>query len=592
MTRHDLMTLANWKTTTKFVLQGVAISLAYVFLATVGRTPIFSDGIVSVFWLPAALSTFCAWKFGHSAVLGVALGQAGASYLIGHDPWMFLVFASAGNAAGTGLLVWALHRPNFREGFLHKQKLATRFILIVAAADLVNAGFGTLAVLSGTQGQHSFSLLASMPAGKVLSIAWPWWSGDVASVLMMTPWMIQVSCPRSHPAWPFRRLDWIVILVSLSITGGIFLTHGERIPQSMVFLIMPPLLWLAIGGNNRSTTLILLLTVLIASVTTVRGLGPFGIADRPSGLLQLQLFTILLSVTILVVASGASERDQLIRDLAQETKLLEGRVAERTFELANNNQTLAAQNENLKRLTEEKNLFMGIAAHDLRSPLACMTLQLDILQDETDLHKIRLGMQKTQAGAIRMADLITSMLDIAAIEAGKRSPRPVALDLAVILFQVANAYRPAAEAKGIQLNLRIPDPVPDLFADDTMVREVLENLVSNAIKFTPACLPSAEVSIEVEHEIGWTYLNIQDQGPGFSKEDLNVIFKPFSRLSARPTGGESSTGLGLFIIKQLVASMGGEIRLSSLPGCGARFTIKLPSTVSFFEFLCLQEQSS
>jgi signal transduction histidine kinase len=146
------------------------------------------------------------------------------------------------------------------------------------------------------------------------------------------------------------------------------------------------------------------------------------------------------------------------------------------------------------------------------------------------------------------------------------------VDATELLATVLEEQGPRAAAKGQRLELGVgPDTLPFL-ADAMHLKEVVDNLVSNAIKFTPPGPPERHIQVRVGR--GW--LEVQDQGPGFLPEEIAHAFGRFERLSARPTGGETSTGLGLSIVHALVEAMGGTIRLSSEPGQGATFHISLP----------------
>jgi two-component system sensor histidine kinase/response regulator len=133
-----------------------------------------------------------------------------------------------------------------------------------------------------------------------------------------------------------------------------------------------------------------------------------------------------------------------------------------------------------------------------------------------------------------------------------------------------------ARAKAIRIELEVPGEGLPALADATHLREILENLISNAIKFTPPGPPERHLWIRARREATMAILEVQDQGPGFTDQDKLKAFESFARLSARPTGGEDSTGLGLSIVKRLVEAMGGTVVLASVAGEGATFRIELP----------------
>lgn len=238
-------------------------------------------------------------------------------------------------------------------------------------------------------------------------------------------------------------------------------------------------------------------------------------------------------------------------------------------------QTLAE----LQALNAKKNEFLGMAAHDLRGPLgligawAAMTMrqiQAGTLQPEKGVRD--LGRIVTQAE--QMNRLVSELLDISAIESGKVQIRPRAEDLRGLLAECEHLFGRIAADKGITLTVLPGDGPASVQADRDRVLEVLSNLISNAIKFTP---PGGEVRVSCEPGPDGFITHVEDTGPGLSDDDLKAVFRRFGKLSARPTGGEPSTGLGLAIVKKLVDLHGGRVWATSRLGHGARFSFSLPA---------------
>jgi two-component system sensor histidine kinase/response regulator len=128
--------------------------------------------------------------------------------------------------------------------------------------------------------------------------------------------------------------------------------------------------------------------------------------------------------------------------------------------------------------------------------------------------------------------------------------------------------------KGLQVKLGLPPASVWIDSDKTVLSRILDNLISNAIKFSP---PDKKISIELMETQSSIDMIIQDEGPGFSEEDQKYVYQRFKKLSAQPTGGEPSTGLGLAIVKHLVTQLNGSITLISKAGEGAKFIVALPT---------------
>jgi signal transduction histidine kinase len=231
---------------------------------------------------------------------------------------------------------------------------------------------------------------------------------------------------------------------------------------------------------------------------------------------------------------------------------------------------IRAQNGELVRLNEAKNRVLAAAAHDVRNPLGAILLYLDLLEEEpeqreTSIPKIRRITHDT-------LDLLNSLLEFSRVEAGNLSVELSSVDPEEVVAQVLETETPSAQRKGLRLHVERREEVAPVLADRLRLKEILNNLVDNAIKFSATIPPGREIRLILGR--GW--IAVQDQGPGFSEEDLGKVFAPFTRLSARPTGGESSTGLGLSIVKGMVEAMGGSLGLESVQGEGATFTVRLP----------------
>jgi signal transduction histidine kinase len=232
--------------------------------------------------------------------------------------------------------------------------------------------------------------------------------------------------------------------------------------------------------------------------------------------------------------------------------------------------------EQLVRLNAERNRFLGMAAHDLRSPLSGINGLLHLMRDDPSLSEENRKMVDLMIGACEgMVPLLDDLLDLSAIEAGtiKLSFAPVSVRP---FFEKVVAFNASlARAKGTEIKLECAPAVSDTVCwDPQRVAQVITNLVSNAVKYSP---PHSVVRVEVAPAPGGRLMvRVVDQGPGIAPEEQAALFHPYSRTSARPTGGEKSTGLGLAIAQRVVTAHGGEIGLERKVGSGSVFWFTLP----------------
>lgn len=233
--------------------------------------------------------------------------------------------------------------------------------------------------------------------------------------------------------------------------------------------------------------------------------------------------------------------------------------------------------EQLRTLNQEKDEFLAIAAHDLRTPLTGIVLSTSIIKTfwakmaKEDLEEQIDGILSRTT---RMNEIINNLLEISKIESGKVNLQPQEFNIASMTETITDEFRAIAQEKLIQLHF-MPVIGSNFFvkANANATIEMIENYLSNAIKFSP---PERSIFVAVKEFEKTVCVSVQDQGPGLTEQDMKKVFKKFAKLSARPTGNERSHGLGLSIVKRLAELMGGRAWCESVFGNGATFFVELP----------------
>ena len=233
---------------------------------------------------------------------------------------------------------------------------------------------------------------------------------------------------------------------------------------------------------------------------------------------------------------------------------------------------LSASNERLVHLNNEKNEFLGIAAHDLKNPLTVILGNAELMTMVEDPGKIDKLANTIAAAAKRMRNLINDLLDANAIEQGKFTSKIERCDVGTLIHESVENNQPAAAKKDITIRVGTSDGLMAR-ADRAATLQILDNLISNALKFSP---PNTTIHVHSAPARDFALVTVRDEGPGISAEDQKKLFEKLVRLSARPTGGESSTGLGLSIVKKLTEAMSGNIECHSALGAGTTFMLRLP----------------
>lgn len=266
------------------------------------------------------------------------------------------------------------------------------------------------------------------------------------------------------------------------------------------------------------------------------------------------------------------------RELEDYSKTLEVKVEDRTKKLKQSNKDLQEAYKKVLDLNQEKNEFLGIAAHDLKNPLVTVKGYGEMILEDDELPK-ELRNEFLQAivdSSVRMFSIIKSLLDVNAIEEGKISFDFDNIDFRSILDTVVPVYVDRAKEKDIEIINQSEPGDYWINVDMNFTTQVLENIISNAVKFSPS---NKRIFTKVYKANNIVYCSIKDEGPGFTEKDKEKLFGKFTKLSARPTGGEHSSGLGLSIVKKLVELMNGEIYVISEPGEGAEFIVEFPEII-------------
>ena len=265
------------------------------------------------------------------------------------------------------------------------------------------------------------------------------------------------------------------------------------------------------------------------------------------------------------------------RRLFNELKNYSASLEERAQMISENNQQLSFKNAELERLNREKNEFLGIVAHDLKNPLAGISGLTELIlgaNDETPMAELFEHTRMIQTGSDNMFQLITNLLDVNVIESGKINVSFKTIELDLLIQRVINSYLERATRKNITIHFeKVTEISPILQTDRQITEQILDNLVSNAIKYSPH---GKTVWIRLTDTVDWLCCEIQDEGQGLNEEEQQKLFTKFSRLSPRPTGDEHSTGLGLFIVKKLADAIHARVECRSEVGKGTCFIVEFP----------------
>ena len=255
--------------------------------------------------------------------------------------------------------------------------------------------------------------------------------------------------------------------------------------------------------------------------------------------------------------------------------ILSDRTAEvhrQNRQLETYNRELIRTNRRLRETLEENSRLLGVATHDLKNPLFGMRALAEILLErETLSDQARRKVDLIRTSAQETLEQINGLMDSAASTAGLTEPEPV--DVSSLARWVVSSFEPQAQRKDQALQWTVSDAPCVVAGDRGKLREAMINLLSNALKYAP---PGTSVGVTVTQDNGTVKFSVSDEGPGLSSRDQERLFAPFQRLTPKPTGDEGTSGLGLYIVKQIVSLHNGDVEVDTVLGEGSTFTLVLP----------------
>lgn len=260
-------------------------------------------------------------------------------------------------------------------------------------------------------------------------------------------------------------------------------------------------------------------------------------------------------------------------------RIVEQRTSEVQFQkrrLESYNEELLRTNEILRKTVEEKSKLLGMAAHDLKNPLfGIRALSEIVLENEELPPKSERKLNLIRESAEETLQLIDNLLATAST-AVQTEPESEPVDVAALVRWVVRSFEPHAERKAQSLHCSVKSDEPCVVdGSKRKLREAIDNLVSNALKYSSQ---GDDISVDVGRADGEVTVSVEDAGPGLSESDQKRMFAPFQRLTPAPTGDEGSSGLGLYIVKQIVEMHDGRIEVDTELGRGSTFTLAFPAT--------------
>ncbi|WP_016953094.1 MASE1 domain-containing protein [Anabaena sp. PCC 7108] len=501
--------------------------------------------------------------WGRSRWFGIFLGATSGNYIV-MEPLVLAVVGGLGTTFGSLISVTLILRLTGTNYFLNQ----VNHVVIFSFCSLFT---GT--VLQCLVGVMTVCLGGYELWSKYLEVFWGRWIGDSIGILVFAPLILTWS----RKIKDFQVKYWLDRELLITIFSLIILSYFTFIKsQPIEYLLLPPLLWSAFRLGGKITTLLTTIVAMVAAIATSYKMGIFyEVSLKSNSILLLQLFIGVIAVTVMTMLAIVEENHQAKLNLEIANTELEQRVFDRTRDLQESEVKAKELASKAEAANQAKSAFIANMSHELRSPLNAVIGFSQLMLRANNLPPD----QYENAGIIyRSGDylltLINHILDLSKIEAGKTTLNLNDFDLYRLLDDLEDMLHLRANDAGLELIFKRSSTVPRFICtDEVKLRQVLINLLSNALKFTPtggSIVLNVEKGNEETEDVFHLNFCLRDTGVGIAPAELPKLFDAFIQAQAGREMQEG-TGLGLAISRKFVLLMEGDINVESELGKGTTF---------------------
>jgi signal transduction histidine kinase/ActR/RegA family two-component response regulator len=560
---------------TRPFLQLPAVAVAAFLTIHLSYQVGFATHYVVSIWPVTALNYWAVRRYGAPAIGAVfAADAANALFFLGVPP--FVLLTSAGNSVAAWLAVLAERRVSSSEDIFASTRSALAFFLV---------GLGTISVVSALIGGIVLGIHFDLPGDAVFPLFWRWTLSDYTGGLILAPLLFtagRLGLTRENKKESIA--DGLACLVSIGLVwifgrSGLSELYGH---YPTILVTMPLILWVALRSDTPRVCLVFTLVSISALILTLGAVSDLNDASW----LAVQLYLTLVVACGYILHIVQLDRVRLLHELRRERNLLEERVAERTTELRREVELRSALAEKLKQAgkraqaaSRAKSEFLANMSHEIRTPLNGMIGALQLLE-ETRLGPEQRDLLRISGSCGKgLLTIINDILDLSKVEAGRLEVDNAPLNIKAHASEVLDGLRTAVRKEGVRLRLETSPDLPESISSDKLrIRQILYNLVGNALKFTDKGAVTVSISIdpikdsEVEADL---VLQVRDTGSGISRDQMATVFEPFTQGHPATSTLHQGTGLGLSIVQRLARLMGGSVKMESTEGVGTTVTVRL-----------------
>lgn len=559
----------------KLDLKIIGVALLYYLSARFGYFFAFENTTALPAWPPSGIGFALIILLSRSAWPGITIGSLVANVMAFWNnpelPAQTIITISSMIAIGNtveAVLGNYLVKTWIKDDYPFKSaKNAFRFLFVTLTMCLFGAGIGTLGLF----------INGATLASELLRTGLSWWVGNVVGILLFTPFILAAAKRVGFRFSTEKALEVGVFLLNMI---GIYLLLQvdylrPTLERALPFLVLPFLLWLAFRFELILAIGGVLIISLISIYTTIVGIGPFVLHDAYNSMLLLQIFIGVISISTIILYATVKERMEAQKKLLEFNETLESHVQERTKALNEEITTRRAVEEKIvrtnqelsKRNTELDN-FVYSVSHDLRAPIASVLGLINLARKDKDAVMKDKYLEMINNSALQQDDFIKEILD------QSRNSR-LEVKREEILFEplidetFSQLKFATSTGKSVERVINIEQHLP-FYSDRWRLKVILNNLISNSIRYRNGKDPVIKIDVTIRDN--HATLAIQDNGKGIEKDHLPNIYKMFYRA----TDDGAGSGLGLYIVKEAIDKLNGNINIESEVGKGTLVVFKIP----------------
>jgi signal transduction histidine kinase len=560
----------------KLDLQIIAVALLYYSAARLGYFLAFENTTSLPTWPPSGIAFALIILLGRSAWPGITIGALLTNVMaywnnpaLGAQAVITIsTFIAIGNTLeavmGNYLVKSWIKNPY---PFGHARN-TFRFLFVTMFMCLIGAGIGSASL-------YLNQVIASAVITKTF---FSWWIGNVVGILLFTPFLLSLVQGINVKISTRKMLEVAIFLVS--IISIYLLSRVEHLAVTMEralpFLVLPFLLWLAFRFELIAAITGVVITSLIAVYYTTLGAGPFVLPSPDNSMLLLQIFIGVISISTLILSATVRERIDVQLQLVEFNENLEAMVLERTSLLNDEINTrkeveekIQRTNQELSKRNTELDNFVYSVSHDLRAPIASVLGLINLARKDKEPAMKDMYLDMINKSALQQDHFIKEILDQS--RNSRLEVKREEIFFEPLIDETFSQLKFATTTgKSVEKIIQIKQEGP-FYSDRWRLKVILNNIISNAIRYRNGKDPVIKVNVEINGNIA--RLAIEDNGKGIEQEHLPNVYKMFYRA----TDDGAGSGLGLYIVKEAIDKLNGNIFIDSTVGEGTRVQLEIPA---------------